>query len=40
LVVLFDNHVMVDGGERHYHSAHGWMFRDGRPHVWMLYVHE
>jgi ketosteroid isomerase-like protein len=37
---LFDNYVTINGKEEKYHSVHEWGFRDGRPRVWMLYVHE
>ena len=37
---LFDNYVTVDGQPQKYHSVHEWTFQDGRPRVWMLYVHE
>jgi ketosteroid isomerase-like protein len=37
---LFDNYVTIDGETEKYHSVHEWSFRDGRPTVWMLYVHE
>lgn len=37
---LFDNHVTIDGRAEKYHSVHEWGFQDGRPRVWMLYVHE
>ena len=39
VVAVFDTFL---GGPdaAQYHSAHEWIFRDGVPHVWMLYVHE
>lgn len=37
---LFDNHVTINGKNEKYHSVHEWGFRDERPAVWMLYVHE
>lgn len=37
---LFDNYVTVGGRPEKYHSVHEWGFREGRPRVWMLYVHE
>jgi len=39
IVVLFDNYV-GEGAAQKYHSVHEWIFRDGRPFAWMLYVHE
>jgi hypothetical protein len=39
VVAIFDTFV-VAGEDDKYHSVHEWIFRDGRPHVWMLYVHE
>ena len=38
--LVFDNFVTIEGKETKYHSVHEWIFRDGSPHVWMLYVHE
>jgi ketosteroid isomerase-like protein len=37
--LVFDTHFGPDEADK-YHSIHEWIFRDGRPHVWMLYVHE
>ena len=37
VAVAFDSYV-ADSGK--YHSMHEWIFKNGRPHVWMLYVHE
>ncbi len=37
--LVFDTHFGPDEGDK-YHSIHEWIIRDGRPHVWMLYVHE
>lgn len=39
-ICVFDNVVRIDGSEAKYHSAHEWMFREGVPWGWMLYVHE
>jgi ketosteroid isomerase-like protein len=37
--LVFDTYFGPGENEK-YHSVHEWIFRDGRPHVWMLYVHE
>lgn len=36
---VFDTHIGPGEADK-YHSVHEWIFRDERPHVWMLYVHE
>ena len=38
VAAVFD--TFTGDGEEKYHSVHEWIFRDGRPHAWMLYVHE
>jgi hypothetical protein len=40
LMAVFDNHIVLDGKETKYHSVHEWIFRDGQPVAFMLYVHE
>ena len=37
---LFDSYVTIAGQEQKYHAVHEWGIRDGKPFVWMLYVHE
>lgn len=37
--LVFDTHFGPNEADK-YHSIHEWIFREGRPHVWMLYVHE
>jgi hypothetical protein len=32
--------VELGGKGRKYHSVHEWIFRDGQPQVWMVYIHE
>lgn len=38
-VLIFDTHFGPGEADK-YHSIHELIFRDGRPCVWMLYVHE
>jgi ketosteroid isomerase-like protein len=40
LVCVFDNFARIDGTDAKYHSIHEWIFRDGVPQAWMLYLHE
>jgi ketosteroid isomerase-like protein len=37
--LVFDTYFGPDETDK-YHSVHEWIFKEGRPHVWMLYVHE
>ena len=37
---VFDNFVVMNGGETTYHSVHEWILRGGIPHVSMPYVHD
>ena len=37
--LVFDTHFGPAESDK-YHSVHEWVFRGGRPYVWMLYVHE